>query len=40
MHTVYKYLKAACDKTGVSYSYDGYYLIKNQKLNIIAIVLK
>lgn len=39
-HMVSIYLRAACEKTGISRKYGGFYMIKNEKLGIIAIVLK
>ena len=39
-HMVYTFLSRACEKTGKTADYTGYYLIKNERLNIAAIVLK
>ena len=39
-HMVYTFLSRACENTGMTADYTGYYLIKNERLNIAAIVLK
>ena len=40
LHTVYTYLKQATEGTGLSCDYGGYYLVKNERLRIAAIIIK
>ena len=39
-HTVSRYLRAACERTGKNREYSGFYTVKNERLNVIAIILK
>ncbi|MBR6337653.1 MAG: hypothetical protein IKR76_07980 [Ruminococcus sp.] len=39
-HKVSVYLKAACEKSGKSREYSGFYMVKNERLGVIAIILK
>ncbi len=39
-HNVYEYLCAAMDSTGKDFDYNGYYLLKNDRFAIAAIVFK
>lgn len=40
LHRVYGYLLAAGERTGKEIVYNGYYLVKNERLGVIALVIK
>ena len=40
LHTVSRYLAAACEKSGIYKEYAGFYAVKNDGAGVIAIILK